>query len=78
MGETEMQFVTPYNEPTLQLLNKLHGVTACKKLVKFNFDKVSLPRSAAIPIDSRRDFDLSGRKMERENRKRKESRKGQG
>ena len=34
-----MQFVTPYNEPTLQLLNKLHGVTACKKLVKFNFDK---------------------------------------
>ena len=38
-GETEMQFVTPYNEPTLQLLNKLHGVTACKKLVKFNFDK---------------------------------------
>lgn len=38
-GETEMQFVTPYNEPTLQLLNKQHGVTACKKLVKFNFDK---------------------------------------
>lgn len=39
MGEEKLQFITPYNEPTLQLMQKLHGVHAEKKMKKLNFDK---------------------------------------
>lgn len=38
-GEEELQFITPYNEPTLQLLKKLHGVQARKKVRKLDFDR---------------------------------------
>mgnify|MGYP002783154772 CR=1 FL=1 len=38
-GEEEIQFITPYNEPTLQLLQKLHGVHAEKRVMKLDFDK---------------------------------------
>ncbi len=38
-GETEDQLLTPYNAPTLELLNKIHGVTARREVVKFDFDK---------------------------------------
>lgn len=38
-GENENQFLTPYNEPTLELLNKIHGVKAYKTIVKFDFNK---------------------------------------
>jgi urease accessory protein len=46
-GDNDMQFVTPYNQPMLDMLNKIHKhingncirVTAEKKLQKLNFDK---------------------------------------
>jgi urease accessory protein len=46
-GDNERQFVTPYNQPMLDMLNKIHKhtdgecvrVTAVKKLQKLNFDK---------------------------------------
>lgn len=38
-GGKEMQFITPYNEPTLQLLEKLHGVQARKEVRKLDFDR---------------------------------------
>ena len=38
-GETPYQFITPYNEPTYELLRKLHGVNVRKELQKMNFDK---------------------------------------
>lgn len=38
-GEHDMQVITPYNEPTFQLLQKLHGITAKKEMVKFDFDQ---------------------------------------
>lgn len=38
-GNRENQYITPYNEPTLQLLLKLHGVHAEKKMVKLDFDR---------------------------------------
>lgn len=38
-GNHELQFITPYNEPALQLMQKLHGVTAEKKMVKLDFKK---------------------------------------
>ena len=38
-GDGPLQFITPYNEPTLMLLNKLHGVTAKKEVRKLDFDK---------------------------------------
>ena len=38
-GDGELQFITPYNEPTLQLLKKLHGVRAEKDVRCLDFDK---------------------------------------
>lgn len=38
-GETPYQFITPYNEPTYELLRKLHGVNVRKEFQKMNFDK---------------------------------------
>lgn len=38
-GDGPLQFITLYNEPTLMLLNKLHGVTAKKEVRKLDFDK---------------------------------------
>jgi urease accessory protein len=46
-GDNERQFVTPYNQPMLDMLNKIHKhtdgecvrVNAVKKLQKLNFDK---------------------------------------
>lgn len=38
-GSHEMELITPYNEPVLQLLRKLHGVDARRDMVKFDFDK---------------------------------------
>lgn len=38
-GNEENEFITPYNEPTLLLLQKLHGVTVRKDMVKLDFEK---------------------------------------
>lgn len=38
-GENFYQFITPYNEPTYQLLEKMHGVSVRKELRKMDFDK---------------------------------------
>lgn len=38
-GDTKLQFITPYNEPTLQFLKKLHGVQARKEVRKLDFDR---------------------------------------
>lgn len=38
-GDKDGEYVTPYNEPTLVMLNKLHGVSARKEIVKLNFEK---------------------------------------
>ncbi len=38
-GDDAYSFITPYNEPMLIMLNKLHGVTAVKAVEKLNFDK---------------------------------------
>lgn len=37
-GENNQEFVTPYNEPTMLLLGKLHGVTVEKKIKKPDFN----------------------------------------
>jgi urease accessory protein len=46
-GENDMQFITPYNQPMLEMLSKIHKhkdgkcivVNAEKKIQKLNFDK---------------------------------------
>ena len=38
-GDTKLQFITPYNEPTLVLLSKLHGVTVWSDVRKLDFDR---------------------------------------
>lgn len=46
-GDNEMEFITPYNQPMFEMLNKIHmhkegicfRVTAEKKILKLNFDK---------------------------------------
>lgn len=38
-GDEEQQFITPYQEPTFQLLSKLHGVRIQKDMRSLNFDK---------------------------------------
>lgn len=38
-GENELQFITPYNEPTKVMIEKLHGVKVNVKEVKFDFMK---------------------------------------
>lgn len=38
-GDKELQFITPYNEPTLQFLKKLHGVQVRKEVRKLDFDR---------------------------------------
>lgn len=38
-GEDDHTFITPYTEPTLTLLNKLHGVTATKETLSLDFSK---------------------------------------
>ncbi|MGI6007484.1 MAG: urease accessory protein UreE [Ruminococcus sp.] len=37
-GEEENTFITPYNEPMYQMLEKLHGVTVTKEVQRLNFD----------------------------------------
>ncbi len=39
-GDEDNTFVTPYNEPMLHILGQLHGITAEKKLLKFNFNRM--------------------------------------
>lgn len=38
-GENDHTFITPYNEPTLMMLSKLHGVTATVETISLDFDK---------------------------------------
>lgn len=46
-GDSDMEFITPYNEPMFEMLNKIHRhkngecvrVKAEKKVLKLNFDK---------------------------------------
>ena len=38
-GEDEYTFITPYNEPMLQMLSGLHGVETEKEMRKLAFDK---------------------------------------
>ena len=38
-GEDEYTFITPYNEPMLQMLSGLHGVEAEKEMRKLAFDR---------------------------------------
>ncbi len=38
-GDDEYSFITPFNEPMLSMLNKLHGVKAEKITKKLDFDK---------------------------------------
>ena len=38
-GDDEFSFITPYNEPMLAMLEKLHGVSAQKMIEQLNFDK---------------------------------------
>lgn len=38
-GDKENEFITPYNEPTLVMLNKLHGVYAEVQTRKLDFKK---------------------------------------
>lgn len=38
-GDDLFSFVTPYNEPMLTMLEKIHGVTAEKAVMKLDFEK---------------------------------------
>ena len=38
-GKDAYSFITPYNEPMLQMLSKLHGVTAERAREKLDFDR---------------------------------------
>jgi urease accessory protein len=38
-GEDDFTFLTPFNEPLMELLDKLHGVHAKKVETKFNFNQ---------------------------------------
>lgn len=38
-GEEERTFITPYNEPMLAMLDKIHGVSTQVKSVVFDFNK---------------------------------------
>lgn len=38
-GTEPMTFVTPYNEPMFKMLNSLHGVSAEKKILQFDFNR---------------------------------------
>lgn len=38
-GEDAFHFITPYNEPMLLMLSKLHGVSAKKEVRQLDFDK---------------------------------------
>lgn len=38
-GETENIFITPYNEPMMVMLEKIHGVKVCREAVKLDFSK---------------------------------------
>ena len=38
-GEDAHTFITPYNEPTLTMLNKLHGVTTTVETISLDFSK---------------------------------------
>ena len=38
-GENAHTFITPYNEPTLTMLNKLHGVTTTVETISLDFSK---------------------------------------
>ena len=38
-GDEEGTFITPFNEPMYQMLEKLHGVTVTKEIQRLNFDQ---------------------------------------
>ncbi len=38
-GDEEGTFITPFNEPMYQMLEKLHGVTVTKEIRRLNFDQ---------------------------------------
>lgn len=38
-GQDDHSFITPYNEPMLQMLNKIHGVSAKVETLTFDFEK---------------------------------------
>lgn len=38
-GNTNFEFITPFNQPMLDMLSKIHGVTAAVENIKLNFDK---------------------------------------
>ena len=38
-GKDALSFLTPYNEPMLQMFGKLHGVKAEKAVEKLDFDR---------------------------------------
>ena len=38
-GDTHFEYITPLNQPMLDMLNKIHGVTATVVNMKLNFDK---------------------------------------
>ena len=38
-GDTPFEYITPFNQPMLDMLNKIHGVTATVVNMKLNFDK---------------------------------------
>jgi urease accessory protein len=38
-GDDDFTFLTPYNEPMLLMLSKIHGVSAKKVMSKFNFNQ---------------------------------------
>lgn len=38
-GKNEREFITPYNAPMLEMLQKLHGVETAKELLQLDFDR---------------------------------------
>ena len=36
-GDTPFEYITPFNQPMLDMLNKIHGVTATVVNMKLNF-----------------------------------------
>ena len=55
-GEDEYTFITPYNEPMLQMLSGLHGVEAEKEMRKLAFDKRVSASDQRFPVPHRRLF----------------------
>lgn len=38
-GKDNLEFITPYNEPTLRLLKHLHGVSVSREMIALDFDR---------------------------------------